>query len=173
MRWTHRCLLSLCAVTAACYTAPDVGAEGSVGNALRRTFASDLSAAGFARREACVTRSLTLLLGDPARATRLPRTLAAAGKALAGDAAAMVPAGERVVQAELGRVRAMHLPDVPDLDAAAASRRLADALAELPLVLDLEGRPLGEIDDLAHRTDPNDDRAEAGWLARLGRRLGL
>lgn len=52
--------------------------------------------------------------------------------------------------------------DVPDL---------RQSVAELPLVLHVEHRPLGEPDDLRHRTDPDDDHPEASFTARLLRRI--
>lgn len=50
---------------------------------------------------------------------------------------------------------------------------LVDALANVPYVLGLHRRPLGELDDRQHRTDPFDARPAAGWLARINRRLLL
>jgi hypothetical protein len=51
--------------------------------------------------------------------------------------------------------------------------RWAENLANLPAMLGLERRPIGEIDDREHRTDPHDDRPEMSFGERLLRRLGL
>jgi hypothetical protein len=51
--------------------------------------------------------------------------------------------------------------------------RLAADLANLPAMLGLERRAMGEHDDREHRTDPNDNRPEKSFGERLARRLGL
>jgi len=48
---------------------------------------------------------------------------------------------------------------------------LAADTHRLPEFLHLEQRALGEPDDREHRTDPADDRPEAGWLPRILRRI--
>lgn len=53
------------------------------------------------------------------------------------------------------------------------ANRVTESLAGVPWVLGADRRPLPEIDDLRHRTDPADDREEAGLVERLRRRLRL
>jgi hypothetical protein len=66
--------------------------------------------------------------------------------------------------------RRPNLPDVVLPDAGTFGQALADALADLPALL-WPRRPMGEIDDRRHRTDPADDRPEASLWQRLRRRL--
>lgn len=48
---------------------------------------------------------------------------------------------------------------------------LGQSVRALPHTLQLDRRPMGESDDRRHRTDPDDDRPEASFGARLWRRL--
>ncbi|MBL8754526.1 MAG: hypothetical protein JNK15_14575 [Planctomycetes bacterium] len=83
-----------------------------------------------------------------------------------------VPAAARDLRG-LAKAEAARRPHVPDgvlPDAKTVGQALADGLADLPALL-WPRRPLAEIDDARHRTDPNDRRPETSFWQRLRRRL--
>jgi hypothetical protein len=55
----------------------------------------------------------------------------------------------------------------PDRVAATFARNVE----RIGLLLGLERRPMGEMSDREHRTEPHDDRPEMSFLARLKRRI--
>ncbi|MGE3173585.1 MAG: hypothetical protein AB7O97_13255 [Planctomycetota bacterium] len=64
-----------------------------------------------------------------------------------------------------------HSPAWAALDPVADVPDLRQAGERLPALLQLDRRALGESDDIRHRTDPDDDHPEAGWLDRILRRV--
>ena len=110
-----------------------------------------------------------------AEAARAGHLTVVPSKVVERDAKAFAGMPERlsgIVASELERrphLRSVAVMGTPDEVAA----RLAANLANLPAMLGLERRPLGEIDDREHRTDPHDDRPEKSFGERLLRRLGL
>ncbi len=117
-----------------------------------RDRASNLIAAEFDLGSA--RRTLPKLLREPLRV----RVLTALAKGLVGR--------------ETGRFATLrHSPGVAVLDPRPDLVQLADSLRRLPQILQLDRRPLGEPDDLQHRTDLDDARPEAGWASRILRRI--
>ena len=118
---------------------------------------------------------------------RLPTLLCPAILALSSLSVLGLPAA--------GAGRTMALPARIGEFAAAEGRRSSDAVQAVPpllrqvgdpnrfaattardleragFLLGLERRPLGEIDDREHRTDPDDDRPEKTFWQRLWRRV--
>lgn len=79
---------------------------------------------------------------------------------------------KNLVATEVGRVgRLRHESALSVFDPGRSAAKLASAVRRLPATLQLDRRPLGEPDDLQHRTDLGDDRPEAGWLGRILRRI--
>lgn len=48
---------------------------------------------------------------------------------------------------------------------------LRNTILRIPRTLQFDRRPLGEPDDVQHRTDPWDNHPEAGWTSRILRRV--
>lgn len=49
--------------------------------------------------------------------------------------------------------------------------QLRNTILRMPRTLQFDRRPLGEPDDVQHRTDPWDNHPEAGWTSRILRRV--
>ncbi|MEO6598117.1 MAG: hypothetical protein ABIP94_25515 [Planctomycetota bacterium] len=167
------CLVLATAWLGGCATGYEPGtAKGPLGSA-QRVLGIDFSTAAIARRSAGASRTLAHIGNDTQRIahiTAVPTTLV---REAFTDLAAAPRRGAALLRAEVSRV-----PTVPKGAAAHfslrhAAQRLAENLANLPLLLGVDKRPMGELDDRRHRTDPHDDHPEAGFLARLRRRLLL
>lgn len=160
------------AVLTACVAPPEADAPRGFATSVQRVLAIDLSRPALAERS---------------------RSLEATGSSV-GHLALRVPDGDTWASiAAAPRARADGLERSADqltafafrprwqgaeqLAAAAAPRRVAlrvtESLAGVPWVLGADRRPLPEIDDRRHRTDPADDRDEASLVDRLRRRLYL
>lgn len=156
---------------AGCYAAPAPDAQRTPATLLQRVFAHDLSTSGFQARTGHAGEVLQTLAREPARAGRLP----AASKQLAKDTAArggQVPADT----AQLVRTEMARRPDpkrIPALFAVADFAKVPRDIARVSTRVANSNAPLGEIDDVRHRTDPDDDRPEADLWTRLCRRLRL
>ncbi|MBL8730703.1 MAG: hypothetical protein JNM25_19955 [Planctomycetes bacterium] len=158
----------------ACWSPPELGRPRTPLQTLQRPLAPDLTTAAFAARTRGLAAALAGLLAEPARVRNA------------------APVGERLIGGELRRAgelparaagllhgeadRAAVLPH----DAGGLLRQVAEPagdrdhhLAATARLLGVDRRPLGEIDDQRHRTDPDDDRPEAGLWRRLVRRLRL
>ncbi len=136
---------------------------------IARVLALDLSSAAASRRAASLSRVGAFATGD----VRQWQPLHTPNALLAAE-------GERprqalddlggLVQGELARRPTVPEPLLPS--GPAFGQHLADG-AFTAGTLVIPTRPLPEIDDRRHRTDPNDDRPEASWWQRLRRRLRL
>ena len=132
----------------------------------------DFSVESSARRAERLSQLGPRLRAEAARAGRLTSVPAQVvehdAKAFAGMPERMsgIAGSELERRPHLRSVAPMGSPDE-------VASRLADDLANLPAILGLERRPLGEHDDREHRTDPHDDRPEKSFGERLLRRLGL
>ncbi|MBL9078041.1 MAG: hypothetical protein JNL08_11090 [Planctomycetes bacterium] len=169
-----RAVAPLALLLAACVTEPPLGVRPSPLASLGRPLQPDWTASAMARRAAQIHELWLTLAAEPQRAARLaqrpaglaarelrrPEALAAAARQVAGDE--------------------LHRPAAWETDSTAIVRSLtrgdlrpaaqAEPLARL---LGLAHPPLGELHDRRHRTDPEEERAEATLLQRLVRRLRL
>jgi hypothetical protein len=153
------------ALLAAC-AAPPPDAPRSPRRTAQALLALDLAP----RRAAAIDRVPARLAAEAGRVPELARTPAA----IAGDEGrrvrTAVASGETVAANELDRRPA------PQRLLPSAHRVGQDVADDLVLAAQLTAgarRPLGEIDDREHRTDPGDARPERTWWQRVRRRLWL
>ena len=156
-----------------CYAAPELGAPKSPVHSLQRTLSPDFSTSSAAARSHSVSRAMAKLAAEPARTANIPET---AGEvvhtetdrvgSLPGSASSLA---RTEVQRPVGEGVANVIESAPDQ----AARRLQHGVDRVPEVLGADRRPLGEIDDSRHRTDPNDLEPEATFWQRIRRRLRL
>ena len=163
----------LCLLPTGCYTAPELKAHPSWPERIQRVFASDFSTTGWARRSEALRRPFTAVPGELLRVERFKTVPAAAAESVAR-------AGERIPQTvatlaanELERPLNARTSVFARLAPDRIAHDVGEAAASVPHVLGLDRRPLGEIDDREHRTDPHDDRPEATLWQRIARRLRL
>jgi hypothetical protein len=159
---------------AACVAPPTLGTQATALQSLQRPLQPDFTPAALTAHAQHAGEVVERLLAEPARlahATDTPKQLldqeAQRTSALPRRAATLWDAGlgrAGDLPASAGRV----LTPLVEPGGSAARRQDAALLA-----LGLRQRPLGEIDDRRHRTDPQDDRPEADLLQRLVRRLRL
>lgn len=156
-----------------CYAAPELGAPKSPVHSLQRTLSPDFSTSSAAARSHSVSRALAHFAAEPARAGAIPGT---AGEVVGAESARVgsLPGSaanlaRTEVQRPVGEGVANVIEGAPDQ----AARRLQHAMHRAPEVLGADRRPLGEIDDYRHRTDPNDLEPEATFWQRIRRRLRL
>ncbi len=158
----------------ACWSPPEPGRPRTPLQSLQRPLAPDLTTAAFAARTHGLAAALARLAAEPARiGTAVP----VAGRLVAGEytrAVDLPAATAGLVHAAADRAAA--LPG----SAGGVLRHVAAAdgdrehhVAATVRLLGVDRQPLGEIGDRQHRTDPDDDRAEAGLWQRLVRRLRL
>ena len=158
-------------VLSGCYTAPPLGAPKTPVSVLQHVFAGDLSTSGFADRTRGAETTLRALAAEPLRTARIAPT---AGRILAdepGRLAEIAPRTKSIAADELARIpSAAHVATVlfpsPPARPAEDIRRVARRLLGTEAFL-------GEIDDVRHRTDPDDDHPEKSLWQRLRRRLWL
>jgi hypothetical protein len=167
----RRGTLVLLAALCGCINTSGASARGPL-HGLESWLTPDFGVESFARRADRLSQLGPHAAAEAARAGRLT---AVPGKIVEHDAKALAGMPDRftgIASSELGRrphLRSVAPMGTPDEIAA----RWAENLANLPAMLGLERRPLGEIDDREHRTDPHDDRPEKTFGERLLRRLGL
>ncbi len=144
---------------------PFTAAAGLLG----REFAPDR----LARRFGQATERTASMLDDPAEAGDSARTTLAR---IARQAEGRIP----TLRARLGDFGARVLdrvrpPRAGWLEAECSPARMGDALRtageRTARLLAFDQRALGEQRDLPHRTDPDDDGPEPGWLERIFRRI--
>ncbi len=152
---------------AACYATPPLEAPRTASNLVKSVLAHDLSTAGFAARAEDVGEVLGLLAKEPARPRRLPATAGTIAATGLGDAGHIAGRLEGIAASETRR-----RPAFERLSPLVAPLR-ADDVRHTGAVLLTPAAPLGEIDDVRHRTDPNDDSPEDDLWTRLRRRLRL
>lgn len=161
-------LAATCLWLGGCYAAPGPDAPKGPVRTLQRILAPDLSTHGFAGREQGLAAATRFLAQEPARLRHVAPTVQRLGNDTARDLGNVPDRLTNLAGTELSRRPAVPPPVFAVPTAAqlhADLRRVGHRL--------LGKEPLGEIDDLPHRTDPHDDRPEAGLLARLRRRLHL
>ncbi len=157
---------------AACGAAPELGAPKTATSGLRSVLGTDFATDRFARRSEAV--------GEHVRAvgsSELRRPAHARWREIeprpADQLLDMGTSMRRIAAAEVAppAPQAGWLADEVAPDSIA--RDLAENLASVPVYLRTDRQPLGEIDDLRHRTDPFDAKPEATLLERIVRRLRL
>lgn len=162
-------LAATCLWLGGCYAAPGPDAPKGPVRTLQRILAPDLSTHGFAGREQGLAAATRFLAQEPAR---LRHVAPAAERLGTGALRDLGNVPERL--ASLARTELSRRPAVPSpVLGVPTSAQLRADLHRVGHRLLLSKEPLGEIDDLPHRTDPDDDRPEAGLLARVRRRLHL
>jgi len=167
------CLVLLAALAAlgGCINTSGSSARGPL-HGLESWLTPDFGVENFARRADRLSQLGPHVATEAARAGRLT---AVPGKIVAHDTKAFADMPHRFADmagSELERrphLRSVAPIGTPDEFAA----RLASDLANLPAMLGLERRPMGEHDDREHRTNPDDNRPEKTFGERLLRRLGL
>jgi hypothetical protein len=165
-------LVAAATVAAAC-AAPRDDRRPSPIDGMQRVLAIDLSPRALTRRGDRLAR-----VGPALRAELACGDVADDGAALvagevrrtgdAVDAAGDLAGAELERRPNVAATARVVLPPPHEL-----GQDVADVLGKLLAMLGLERRPLGEIDDRMHRTDPSDRRPEATWWQRLRRRLWL
>lgn len=135
-----------------------------------RVLAIDFGPAAANRRAAAATAPMRALASELRRTDALqgalldvPREAGRLGEAKA-DAQALV-----VREAGRDPIAATAMLGTPTSHA----QRLLNGLAQVPQVLGMHRRPMAELGDRQHRTDPFDDRPEPTWWERVQRRLLL
>jgi hypothetical protein len=163
----------LCCLLAGCYAAPRLGESNTPLARVENTLARDLSTAGLLARFDNVTRHVAGLGSEFGRLQHIEPRATGLASASVAKFTAMPAKAASLGQSELGRWQREEIPAslTPDLDR--WSRTLADRLANVPRFLGLDHLPMGEPNDLEHRTDPHDERPEATFWARVRRRLRL
>lgn len=165
-----RTVALLVLVAANACSAPSSDRRRTAWQSAQRVLGIDLSDTAMARR---VERLEKL----PAMFTREWHRTAG----IADELASAVPDESARLTAATGRAKAWllaeerrrpHVPATVLPTAHAFGQALADDVALLGTLL-TGPRPLPEIDDRAHRTDPEDAHPEATWWQRLRRRLWL
>lgn len=157
----------LCACLTACAAPP--GRPHSPVTSAQRVLAIDFAPAVVARRSQALQRLPAHVAGEAGRAGQLAHVPAAAASEMTRVAKAP-PRAAALAGDELARR--------PDLTTVVPSpdklgQRLSDDLGAMPAYLGIRHRPLREIDDREHRTDPDDDRPEKSMWERISRRLVL
>ncbi|MBL8750863.1 MAG: hypothetical protein JNK78_17010 [Planctomycetes bacterium] len=152
---------------AACYAVPPLDAPRTPSNVVKAVLAHDLSTAGFSAMAEDVGEVLGLLAKEPARAHHVPATTGRIVVTGLGD-------GGRVTERleDIAAHEARRHPAFERLGRLVAPLR-ADDVRHTAAVLLTPAAPLADIDDVRHRTDPNDDSPEPGLWARVRRRLRL
>ena len=152
--------------------APPEGAHNPVAGA-QRVLAVDFSPSVIARREQSIQRLPGHVAHEAQRASRFGEIPTDATRELSRTA--RVPrTTSTIASSEVDRAG-----DIPDAVAEIVpspeelGQRISDDIGNTPAYLGMTHRPLREIDDREHRTDPDDDRPEKTLWQRLARRLGL
>jgi hypothetical protein len=159
---------------AGCYAPPPIEAPKNPWTGVKRVFEWDLSTPGFARRSHHIENTVVELAHEPEPAAGIAETSRDLLQTEATRVASVAPDAERIAVAELTRRPSSRTVDEVLLDEPERVAHLVDdARTDLPVLLVIAHRPLGEIDDKRHRTDPDDDRPEATMWQRIARRLGL
>jgi hypothetical protein len=156
---------------AAC-TAPTEGTHNPVAGA-QRVLAVDFAPSVIARRQQALQRLPGHVAHEAHRAARIGDVPADAAAELTRTAdiprtASTIAGGEAARTGNIPHTVAAIVPTPEEV-----GQRLADDLGNTPAYLGLTHRPLREVDDREHRTDPDDDRPEKTLWQRLARRLGL
>lgn len=163
-------LLALTLALASACSAPSTDRRRTAWQSAQRVLAIDFGEGALARRAQRLAKVEKALEREGHRAA-----------GLAGSLAAALPDEVPRVAAATNRAEAWWASEwrrQPDLPRAvlptshAFGQAVADDLDHLGALL-VGRRPLPEIDDRAHRTDPNDVHPEATWWQRLQRRLWL
>ena len=167
----RRGTLVLLAALCGCITTSGPSTRGPL-HGVESWLTPDFGVENFARRADRLSQLGPHVATEAARAGRLT---AVPRKIVAHDAKAFADMPHQfsdIAGSELERrphLRSVAPMGTPD----EVASRLAEDLANLPAILGLERRPMGEHDDREHRTDPDDDRPEKTFGQRLLRRLGL
>jgi hypothetical protein len=164
-------VLVLVPVLAAACVSPDAEWRHEPAAGLERVLAVDLAPAAASRRQQRLALVPRALAAETQRLGGAERAAAAIAGAEVDRVAAARTTGTAVVQNELAR--RPHLPAGLVPGAFRAGQDVADGLVLVGGALVPPRRPLPEIDDVPHRTDPDDARPEATWWQRLRRRLRL
>lgn len=161
--------LAACGSASADRAAAELGAPVQ---SARDLLAGELDPQHVGRRLGNIGQRLRGLLGEPQRTAVALRNAASA----LPDEALRATHARDLALGWLGDT-VTHLPrgvpewladEVSPASFGTAARSAVDRAAAL---LVPGHRPLGEHDDLQHRTDPGDDRPEAPWLDRILRRI--
>lgn len=166
MRW----LLLVLVVGAGACSAPDDDRRRSALQSATRVLAIDFSPQAASRRTASWSRLPAAVGNETARLGDAVATTAAVAPELRRVDALQADTTSLLAD-ELGRRPAM--PDLLLPSAAEFGQDLADDLDLFTTGVFGRHRPMPEIDDVRHRTDPHDERPEASWWARIRRRLWL
>ena len=160
-------ILAASLATSAC-VAPTEPSHSPIKSA-QRVLAVDFSPSVLARREQSLQRLPGHVADEARRADSLTTTPADVRDEL--SRVDHIPATARSLATD-------ELTRRPNLSAVVPSpdelgRTLSDDLGNVPAYLGIRHRPLRELDDREHRTDPADDRPEQTMWQRVARRLGL
>jgi hypothetical protein len=159
---------------AACWSPPEPGRPRTPLQSLQRPLQPDLSTASFAARTRRLAAMFVQMTGEPGR---IQKTVPVAERLFAGEVArtGRLPATATwIVHDEADRTAALQGDAGDLLHEVVTPEGDGDRHAAIGArLLGIDRRPLGEIDDRQHRTDPDDNRAEATLWQRLVRRLRL
>jgi hypothetical protein len=172
MRRVRSLLLAIAPCLAGCYSAPELDAPKGPVHGLQRLLSPDLSTSSAAARARSARSALSTLAAEPARVAGITATAGALAGGAEARATSLPSSTAALAGAELARrppadTLAGLVLRAPD----EAARRIDEGLD--PSLLGVDRRPLGEIDDSRHRTDPGDLHPEATFWQRLRRRLRL
>lgn len=162
---------ALACAAAGCVGQPEAARSGDPFRGAQRVLAIDGSGAGLTDRghNLAATSERLLALGTNTRITAWDRLIESPDRRLAGAEAS---AGR--ILAVASRQRLTHADELAaHVSPTAIAQRTTESLAGLPFVLGADRRPLPEITDQRHRTDPDDVAPEATLVERIRRRLRL
>lgn len=166
---TRTSVLLALALSTAC-SAPSPDRRRTVWQSTQRVLAIDFGDGAMARRTQRLAKVPTALAREGHRAAGLAGSLAGAVPDEVPRLTAATSRAETWWASEWRRQP--HLPRAVLPTSHAFGQGVADDLDHLGSLL-VGRRPLPEIDDRVHRTDPNDVHPEATWWQRLQRRLWL
>jgi hypothetical protein len=163
--------MALALAATACVGPPEVARSGDPIRGAQRVLAIDGSGSGLTDRghNLAATSERLLAFGTTTRVTAWDRLIESPDRRLAGAEAS----AERILEFA-SRQRLTHGEDLAvHVSPTAIANRTTESLAGLPFVLGADRRPLPEITDQRHRTDPEDVAPEATLVERIRRRLRL
>lgn len=173
MRLPTTSLLLACAVLGGCAMNFAPGADRGPIESLQRVLAIDFSTSAVAHRQAGIELAVHGLGHEAARLGKLTEVPGKVAHKTGTRLAAVSHDSVALLARELSPEFSVPPGAEAHFSASHYAQSLADNLADLPVIFGVAHRPMGEHDDLRHRTDPHDDHPEATFLERLRRRLLL
>lgn len=169
------CALCIALVLASCQTEPTQNRPRPLSAPFRsaeRIFEQFLSPTAIAHDLDQMRDRASQMAADEVEVRDARKTAAAIGSREVARPRAMVEGIEELASDEQNRLAAVpQSKGWEALDPTADLSDLRKAFIRLPRTLSLDRRPLGEPDDVQHRTDPWDNHPEAGWSSRILRRI--